>query len=153
MTILQGFFSPENGLHHVWWGCFWNRGGLLYTAWLKQRPDKHHIHCPCLIDIWFDLTVGEVCLWALKLSWLQFCKVFLSPNWLAWSGRWIFLTLTLEFLFRLLKCSQPERAKCSLIFSVSGWTWGNHIKPFSLWLCDGWEVNWYLPYDLGILVW
>jgi len=32
----------------------------------------------------------------------------------------------------LLKCSQPVSVKCSLIFSVSGLTWGNHIKPFAL---------------------
>jgi len=53
----------------------------------------------------------------------------------------------------LLKCCQPESAKHSLIFSVSGLTWGNHIKPLALWLYDGWEVNWYLPYHFGILVW
>jgi hypothetical protein len=128
-----------------------SNGNTMYG--LKGIQINEWIHCPCLIGIWFDFTVGEVCLRALKLSWLQFCKVFLSPTLLAWSGRWIFLTQTLKFLLSLLKCSQPESAKCSLIFYVSGLTWGNHIKPFTLWLYDGWEVDWYLPYGFGILVW
>jgi len=32
----------------------------------------------------------------------------------------------------LLKCSQPESAKCSLMFSVSGLTWGNHMHCDSM---------------------